>query len=82
MRRTRLTVVVIVLGTACAIAGAAFRPTLAQAVKAAAPIQWEYAVVDRPDLNQFNKLGAEGWEMGAAEREPSFPVFVFKRQKR
>ena len=88
-----------VVGVALLLLFASFsrQPVSGQEKPAPAVQKWEYKLVGKalgPDFRQnesedeFNKLGAEGWELCAAAppspRPNALPVvtFVFKRPKR
>ncbi len=64
------------------------RPATAQGDAASVVVKWEYKIIhpNPDDVNAFNELGAQGWEMcGAVGHIENFlprATFVFKRRAR
>ncbi|HEX4608333.1 MAG TPA: hypothetical protein VH092_09015 [Urbifossiella sp.] len=75
-------IVVGALVTAAAVAGNVPPPPPMPA--APRPAMWEYRVHQSvPDANEFNRLGADGWELATSYAAPNAaPVHTFKRPKR
>ena len=78
-----------VLGLTLLVAWFSREPVSAQEKPAPAVQKWEYKIVlpdnvedPRANQTQFDKLGAEGWELCAAHSSTRPNYCVFKRPKR
>ena len=62
-------------------AGAAWHVATAQDAKPKTTLQWEYYTLINNNIHDLNRMGLEGWELVAIDREPSTKTFYLKRSK-